>query len=223
MATATDTDTAVYPESDGQPMAETDDHYEVHVECRERLKEWFADDPDTYVTGNMFVYYVKGQPTKVLAPDVFVTFGVPSRRRKVFKTWAEGAVPSVVFEFTSASSSRDDLGSKFTVYQDIWKVKEYFLFDPLDEYLDPPLLGYRLTKGKFAPIRMVKGKLTSKELGITIERDGTELILRDAKSGKRLLTAAEKQASTERDARLRAEAELDRLKAELEVLRKKNL
>lgn len=232
-ATASEIDTTFYPESDGQPMAETEHHYDAIVDFRERLKEWLADD--AHLSGNLFVYYVKGQPTKVLAPDVFVVFGVPKRRRRVFKTWEEGATPSVVFEFTSASTSREDLREKVTIYQDVWKVKEYFLFDPLDEYLDPPLLGYRLAKGKFQPIRMVKGKLASKELGTTIERDGTELILRDAKSGERLVLPAEKRADEERTARLRAEAALDRavagrtqadaeiarLKAELDALRKK--
>ena len=220
MATATGTDTTVYPTSDGQPVAETDDHRELMFDVIPLLAEWFADDPDVYVSGNLFVYFEKGKPQRVLAPDAFVAFGVEKRRRKSFKTWVEEVFPSVVFEFTSASTSREDLGEKFKTYQDVWRVKEYFLFDPLDEYLDPPLLGYRLTKGKLQPIRMVKGKLTSKELGITIERDGAELILRDAKTGRRLQTAEGKQRAQAERRATALEAENDRLKAELDALRK---
>lgn len=217
--TAADTDTAMYPDSDGQPMAETDDHRELMFDVIPLLDEWFADDPDVYVSGNLFVYYAEGEPARVLAPDAFVAFGCEKRRRRVFKTWVEGVFPSVVFEFTSASTSREDMRQKLAIYRDEWKVKEYFLFDPLDEYLDPPLLGYRRTRGQFRPIRMVKGKLTSKELGITLERDNTELILRDAKTGKRLLTtdAKARVAAEKRGAALQAEN--DRLKAELAALR----
>ena len=238
---ATDADTIFYPETDGKPMAESHEHRQLMYDVIPRLEEWYADDPTVYVNGNMFVYYERPNPQAVLAPDILIAFGVPKFMRKTFKTWTEGVFPSVVFEFTSASTSKEDMGQKFITYRDVWQVKEYFLFDPLDEYLDPPLLGYRRSRGKFQPIRMVKGKLASKELGLTLERDGERLILRDAATGKRLLTAEEKATAAERDGRLRveaaldrseagrfaaeaaqaqADAEIDRLKAELDALRK---
>ncbi|MGL6096597.1 MAG: Uma2 family endonuclease, partial [Fimbriiglobus sp.] len=134
-------------------------------------------------------------------------------------------LPDVVFEITSARTQDMDLGGKWDIYQDVWKVKEYFLFDPLDEYLDPPLLGYRLVKGEFQPINPVGGVLASKALGITIARDGPRLILRDAKTGAELLTrdelkAARQIAAAEQKASA-AEAEVARLTAELAALRKR--
>ena len=39
---------------------------------------------------------------------------------------------------------------------------EYFLFDPLGEYLRLPLQGYRLRRGRYEPITPVKGRLPSK-------------------------------------------------------------
>jgi uncharacterized small protein (DUF1192 family) len=138
---------------------------------------------------------------------------VPNRTRRSYRVWREGRYPDVVFEFTSARTQDQDLGDKFDTYRDAWKVKEYFLFDPFEEYLDPPLLGYRLVRGEFQPIKPVKGTLTSKTLGVTLSRDGARLILRDAATGAEVLTAAEQRAAA-------LEAENARLKAELAALRK---
>ncbi|MGL5095300.1 MAG: Uma2 family endonuclease, partial [Planctomycetia bacterium] len=71
-----------YPESDGKPLAETDVHIDLVLSLRERLKAFFAHDPNVYVAGNLFVYYVEGRPKVCLAPDGFVSFGVPDRRRR---------------------------------------------------------------------------------------------------------------------------------------------
>ncbi len=233
----------IYPESDGQPMAESDWHGNVLIDVRARLKHW-ADGqrPAAYVGANMFVYWVERQPHKVLAPDVFVAFGVSTEDRRTYKTWDEGGVfPSVVFEFTSESSRREDMGTKFAAYRDEWRVSEYFLFDPLEEYLEPSLLGYRRTRKGFDVIKPTKDKLVSKTLGVTLERDGTMLLLRNAATGKPLLLPAERKAEAaerklaravaandqllatneaERLAREAAEAEVATLKAELAALRK---
>lgn len=204
----------IYPESDGKPMAETDVHRMVLLDVTERLRARYADRTDVYVSGNLFVYYSKGRPRVCVAPDAFVVFGVPNRTRRTYKVWEEKKYPDVVFEFTSARTQDQDLGNKFEIYQDNWKVKEYFLFDPLEEYLDPPLLGYRMVKGELVPIPPVNGIVASKALGITLSRDGSDLILKDAATGERLLTKAERQAAS-------AEAEVARLKAELDALRRK--
>lgn len=204
----------VYPTSDGKPMAETDVHYHVLVNTRERLSAWFAGRTDVYVSGNLLVYYVPGRPRVSLAPDGFVVFGVPPGDREVFKTWEEGAFPAVVFEFTSKTTRREDQRTKFAVYQDIWKVKEYFLFDPLGDYLDPPLRGYRMNRGELRSIKPTGGVLTSRSLGLNLEHEGARLVLRDPTTGAEVLTPAE----AERDAAL---AEVARLKAELAAVRKR--
>jgi Uma2 family endonuclease len=192
-------------------MAETDLHRILMVDLISRLQERYAGRKDVYVSGNLFVYYVEGEPHKVLAPDCFVAFGVPSGLRETFKTWEEGAYPAAVFEFTSKTTQREDLFNKFTTYQDVWRVKEYFLFDPYEEYLEPSLVGYRLTRGKLKQIKSAQGSVSSKVLGITLSRDGNRLVIRDSVSGKELLTP---EAA-------KAEAEIARLKAEIAALRRK--
>lgn len=45
-----------YPESDGEPMAETDAHINTLIYLREALRDYFRDDPQVYVAGNLFLY-----------------------------------------------------------------------------------------------------------------------------------------------------------------------
>ena len=104
-----------YPESDGKPMAETDIHADLLIYLREALKDYFRDDPNVYVAGNLFVYYEEGNPEAVVAPDVFVVKGVPKRRRRIYQVWVEGKAPDVVFELTSESTRWEDVDSLMLV------------------------------------------------------------------------------------------------------------
>lgn len=205
----------VYPTSDGKPMAETDDHRQAMVDLIARLTAHFAGRHDVYVSGNLLVYYEEGNINRHLSPDCFVVFGVPNHNRSTFRTWDEEAVPSVVFEITSKTTRREDTRLKRAIYQDVWEVDEYFLFDPLEDYLDPSLQGFRRVRGAFQPIRPAKdGSLTSRRLGLILSRDGERLRLRDSTSGETIQTAEERRAE-------RAEAELARVQAELAALKKK--
>ncbi len=198
------TETVVYPESDGRPMAETDAHREQMTDLIFALKQHFRDDPQVYVAGNLFIYYEEHNSKASVAPDVFVVRGVPRGDRRVYKVWEEGRVPEVVIELTSESTRWEDLGTKRALYE--WLgVREYFLFDPLAEYLQPLLRGFRLTGGQYVELedRPLRSEALSLELRVEAER----LRLYDAATGEKLLTPAE------------AAAELERLRAELERLR----
>ena len=72
----------------------------------------------------------------------------------------------MVFEVTSKKTRKQDLTKKFEIYRDVLRVREYFLFDPFEEYLDPSLQGYRLVDGNYEPIAMVKGGMPSEVLGL---------------------------------------------------------
>jgi Uma2 family endonuclease len=122
-----------YPESDGQPMGETDIHRDLVLELVSTLARWFAGRPDVYVTGNLFFYYVKGQPSQVVCPDVCVVFGVVKRRRSTYQTWRDGPFPQLVIELTSSSTRKQDVGVKPGLYERLG-VLEYYLFDP---HFDP--------------------------------------------------------------------------------------
>lgn len=70
-----------YPESDGQPMAETDKHRRLMTTLIETLESYFADQANVYVSGNLLLYYIEDDPTKCVVPDVFVTPSSRSARR----------------------------------------------------------------------------------------------------------------------------------------------
>ncbi len=214
-----------YPESDGEPMAETDKHINLLIYLREALADHFRDDPNVYVAGNLFVYYAEGDPGQVVAPDVFVVKGVPKRDRRIYQVWKENKAPDVVFELTSRSTRQEDLGPKKGVYE-MLGVEEYFIFDPLGEYLQPRLVGFRLAKWGYR--RIEEEPLVSRVLGLELRVEGEMLRLVDPATGEKLLTPleaqearrlAEAKAAAEAEARRRAEAEVERLRAELASLR----
>ena len=172
-----------------------------------------------------------------------MAFGVEKGDRETFKTWVEQAYPAVVFEFTSKSTRDRDTGVKFAIYQDLWKVDEYFLFDPFEEYLTPSLIGYRRDpRGDLLPIPPdADGGVLSTRLNLTVLRDGLSLAFRDAATGELVLNAYEDQeriatelnseaqqvardaqqaAHAEADARREVEARLAEALAELARLRK---
>jgi Uma2 family endonuclease len=206
-------------------MAETPRHRDNLAWLVDVLRAWFQNDKMVYVSGNMMMYYIPGNPRRHLSPDVFVTRGIPKVRvpeRGCYLVWEEGKGPDVVIELTSKSTRKEDVEKKFHLYQDVLKVQEYFLFDPLEEYLNPTMQGFRLNRGKYSPIRAVQGRLPSKVLGLHLERDGWLLRLRDPAAGKWFLTPPE-----ERAARAQAEAEREQEKharqdAEEEREREKN-
>lgn len=188
-------------------MAETDLHRQLMTALFEALEDRFEVDPNVYVSGNLLLFYVPGNKRKHVSPDVFVVFGVPKRPRINFLTWEESRGPGVVIELTSSSTRNEDIRTKFSLYQDVLRVPEYFLFDPYEDYLEPRFQGYRLVGGKYRPMRLKDGRLTSRQLGLILEPDGEHLRLVDPNTGLRLPTRAE--------ARQAAEAEVERLRARL--------
>ena len=70
-----------YPDSDGQPIAETDFQREPLWYANDVLARRYRDRPDVYVSANLFEYYEEGNPRAVVAPDVFVVLGVAGHHR----------------------------------------------------------------------------------------------------------------------------------------------
>jgi len=203
-----------YPESDGKPMAETEIHRDEMMDTIAALKRRYRDAMDVYVGGNMLFYYVEGQPKHCVAPDVFVVHGVPKRKRRVYLLWTEGRSPSFVIEVTSNSTRREDLAKKKVLYERLG-VEEYFLHDPLGEYLKPQLQGFRLADGIYQPIpREGDGSLASRTTGLRLRSEGENLRLLDATTGERLLWVDEVDTAREEAEAGRQEAEAGRQEAE---------
>ena len=193
-----------YPESDGKPMGETDLHRDLMTDLIFALK-WFLRSTRAYVAGNLFIYYEEGNPRAAVAPDVFVALGVEQRRRRIFQTWREGGrAPDVVIEITSKKTRKDDRERKPAIYAALG-VREYFIFDPHREYLEPPLQGYRLVQGRYEPI--ATDPLRSEVLNLELRQEDGMLRLYDPQTGERLPTSDE-------EAQARRAAEAARLAAE---------
>lgn len=179
-----------YPESDGRPMGETDWHIEWTLRLRDMLKLRYHGQK-VYVASDLLLYYREGVPQDYVVPDGFVVLDCEQRFRRVFKTWEEHKAPNVVFEFTSASTRRNDEVFKPRIYAEIG-VAEYFIFDPHGEYLSPHLQGFRLSEGnqflRIAPDS--RGRILCQQLGLTLEISNGDLLIRDSATEQPLLTAA---------------------------------
>lgn len=167
-----------YPESDGQPLGETDGHRDEIVEYGiQVLDDHFRDASDVHVAGNNFVYYTEDVPGDCVSPDVYVVRGVQKRKRRVYKVWQEGGrAPVVAIEVTSRKTRTEDVGTKLVIYRDELRVPEYFLFDPYDEWIGVRLRGLRLSPGKEEPIEPdARRRLASRELGLELGVEGGHL------------------------------------------------
>lgn len=172
----------LYPSSDGLPLAENDWQLWAILDALTALRARYRDRPDVYVSGDLLIYYEEGNPRKSVAPDVFVVFGAANHKRNVYKLWEEPKAPDFVLEVASKNAWREDLGRKRALYAELG-VREYWLFDPKDEYFDPPLQGLVLREGAYRALLglMENGTRTirSEVLGLDLRAESGELSFRD--------------------------------------------
>jgi Uma2 family endonuclease len=107
-----------YPSADGEPVAETYDHFYVLLTTLAVLKHYLAETQAT-VLANQFMYYAQGYPKLRVAPDVMVIIEVTPGGRDNYKIWEEGQVPSVIFEMTSSGTKDQDQIFKKTLYEQL--------------------------------------------------------------------------------------------------------
>jgi len=205
-----------YPDSDGQPMAESDFQRTPLIYAVESLRIYFQDRDDVYVSGNLFVYYEQGNPKAVVAPDVFVVMGAPRHDRASYKLWEEPKGPDFVLEITSKSTYTEDQGVKRGVYA-LLGVREYWQYDPTGDYLNPPLQGWQLVERNYWPMparREPDGGvvLHSAVLGLDARVVDGELRFYDPATEQKLHSHAEaEQARRQAEARAEREAAQRRL------------
>jgi Uma2 family endonuclease len=202
-------DSLEFPESDGKPMGETGIHVNQILALYGALRLFFRFRVDVYAGANMFIYYEPTDPRQNFCPDVFAAFGVASGERRTWKAWEEGKIPDVMIEITSKSTRREDTREKRALYEDLG-VREYFLFDPLHEYLKPRLQGYRSVDGRF---ELLNGDpLYSEVLGLELRvKDDDRLHFFDPERGRWLLINEELSDYADEVA---ARAEAERARAE---------
>lgn len=196
-------------------MGETHKHVMLILDTLNALQNHFRDDPKMYVIGNVFVYFLdKLAKLNRVAPDIFAVRGVSKEERRVYALEKEGKAPELVIEFTSKRTRKTDLVKKRNIYA--WLgVKEYFIFDPYGEHLEPRLMGLKLQKGKYVEMSSDQTRFFSAVLGLEVTIEGENLRFYDPRSGTRLMTHLESEV-----ARQAAEEEVLRLREEMEKMRK---
>ncbi len=120
-----------YPSEDDEPMAATGFHgVQIRI-FSDQLVRYFSIESFVYIGIDSFIYYREGDRTKFVAPDIYVVLGAEKYpERRSFYTWAEGAIPTVVFEFLSDSTAAQDRGAKLRQYLLDMGVAEYFIHQP---------------------------------------------------------------------------------------------
>ncbi|MDF5739952.1 MULTISPECIES: Uma2 family endonuclease [unclassified Nostoc] len=214
-----------YPDEDGKPMAEGDLQCSYLTYARNVLRIYFQNHPDVYVAGNLFIYYEKDYPESVVAPDIFVVFGVENRDRRSYKTWEENnQTPDFVLEITSKSTRSKDQGAKKGIYAFLG-VSEYFQYDPTGDYLNPQLQGLHLVDGNYFPVlanTLPDGtvSLLSEVLGLELRLVAGKLRFYNPAVGQTLLTHEEEAAARQaaEEARQQTEEKAQRLAAKLREL-----
>ena len=210
-----------YPDSDGLPMAENDEHHVAIQSVRLPLEEHLRHKAGTYVTGDLLMYYVQGDPSKCVAPDVMVVQGVASGLRRSYLVWAEGKPPDFVVEVSSPDSGKADRTVKRELYASIG-VQEYLLFDP--GYQEGGQAGRLQLFRRWGSKLVETGpggpegsdtELESEVLRVSFRAEGMRVRVRDLASGEDLLwnneqALARQDAERQRDAEAQARQDAER-------------
>jgi Uma2 family endonuclease len=222
----------VFPDSDGQPMAENTRQYEAIVTLKGNI-EAFAPE-SAFVAGDHLIYVDERDPTRRQAPDVYVAYGRPRGHRGSYKLWEEENVfPQVVFEVLGPSNTAAEMRGKRKFYF-AHGAEEYYEFDPeagtwlgfvlnqetglpdqikeMDGYVSPRL-GMRFA---FRPLTLLVFRpdgsrfLSFQELedSLTAERARAE-------TERKRADAEQARAAAERKRAADAESELERVRAML--------
>ncbi len=144
-------DWSTFPESDGEPMAETNENQVQMIDLMFALRYLFQVQGRTNVTvaGNQLMYYNERSGLDHVSPDVYVALDVPPPGPSSWKTWLKGKFPDIVFEITSPSTVAEDLSDrprgKRRLYAELG-AREYYIYDP-NEQIAPSFRGYERQVG----------------------------------------------------------------------------
>ncbi|MCB1770047.1 MAG: Uma2 family endonuclease [Candidatus Competibacteraceae bacterium] len=195
----------IYPDSDGQPMADNTRQFDYIVMIQGGLAALFADRPEVFVAGDLLWYPVEGRTDIRVAPDALVAFGRPKGYRGSYIQHREGGIaPQVVFEVLSPGNTPAEMRRKLAFYEQ-YGVEEYYEYDP-DR---GTLKGWLREKGQLESIALMEGWI-SPRLGIRFSLEGIDLVLYRP-DGRRFETFVELEQRAEKE---RQQATLERQRAE---------
>jgi Uma2 family endonuclease len=208
------TNQIIYPDSDGQPMADNTKQFRWITVIKSNLDWLFQDEELVFVAGDLLWYPVEGNPKYRVAPDAMVVFGRPKGDRGSYKQWEEDNIaPQVVFEILSPGNTEGEMERKLQIYARC-EVEEYYVYDP-DRYI---LKGYQRGDDLFLNRIEVMDGWISPRLGITFRLNGDELTITHPDG--RIFETFDSVA-TERDLLLADKQQLEVEKQQLEIEKNK--
>jgi Uma2 family endonuclease len=213
MQTAAAQTEIIYPETDGEPMAQNTKQAEVMMTLKENLDALFADRDDVFVAIDHFWYPVQGHPEIRQTPDVMVVLECPKGHRGSYKQWEEDNIPpQVVFEVASPGNTQAEWDAKLAFYER-YGIEEYYIYDPDTSVWR----GYVRVDGRLVEVGLMAGWV-SPLLGIRFGvGSGTDPGVY-APSGERFVGYLEVRRALElaiaREMEARRQAERERAEAE---------
>ena len=218
-----------------QPDAMTSFNHLTITGSAHYLLEHFGNRETTLVAGE---HYVSREPVRSTAglhyPDLLVAFAVDPEvyyRRNAYVISEQGKPPDFVLEIASRSTGQVDVHEKRDHYAELG-IPEYWRFDETGAFHGAKLAGDRLVDNVYVPVTIEElpgGVLQgySAVLNLHLRWEQGQLAWYDPATGNLILTyqdqhgradAERDRADTEREARLRAEARVQELEAELRRL-----
>jgi Uma2 family endonuclease len=197
----------LYPVHEEDNVPEISPHEFAVRYLRDALGALFRD---SLVTGDICIYWERGNTQRYAAPDVLVARG---RQRlplpRVYLLWQEPPV-SFVVEIGSDRTRRVDLEEKPGIYSEHVKAQEYLYADPPDpESPSRELRLWRLGAKGYLPVEpQANGRLWSDALGVEFGWDAADML--------RIYVDGVPQPTHEEIAQRAAEESLRRQEAEAE-------
>jgi Uma2 family endonuclease len=221
----------LYEDDDEGDMGESFPHATTIVIVTTGIQAHLAGQPTLVVFMDMNLYYSDEDLKANISPDgmVVAPARLPADTYTSYRIGPDGPAPLAAFEVLSERSAQQrDLGEKAKVYASL-RVPEYILIDVTGRFLPQKLLLKRLQPdGTYRDERDPDGGVTSR-LGfrVVIEPDGWPRILKtatgrrnlrptEAETAARAAEAAAQALQQEKTRNQELEAELARLRQQLE-------
>jgi Uma2 family endonuclease len=226
-------------ETDGEPLESDWHRIEINL-LIDVVRTHFAERTDFYAGGNMFIYFSEehARNRDYRGPDFFFVRGVPSApMRPYWAVWKEGGhYPDVIIELLSPTTAREDRTTKKDLYQNVFRTAEYYCYDPDTKQLE----GWGLRGGQYEALAPTDGRLWCGQLNLSLGLwDGVylghqatwlrfytpegvlvpasaETAQGQARAAEERAEAAAQEAEVQRRRAEAAEAELARLRAQLD-------
>jgi Uma2 family endonuclease len=197
-----------------EPPLETDFHRDQIDLLIRLLKYHWQDRSDFYISGNLTIYYNKQQlkSRDFRGPDVFIVLGAEKRNRRSWAIWEEGGkYPNVVIELLSSATAAVDKNEKKELYQDVWRVPNYYWFHPQTM----EFAGFSLNNGRYEPISPTEqGWLWSEQLGLFLGVHDEQLRWWTAQGELIPLPEEQVQQAKEQERQAKEQAQQERQRAE---------